>query len=68
MGALTKLIMSDNGMSGRVPDLIKLLTEMADGHRPFVELDLSRNSLIPGKASLLMYYISARPLGLELCF
>jgi Ran GTPase-activating protein (RanGAP) involved in mRNA processing and transport len=75
MGALTKLNMSDNshptllnGMSGRFPDLTKVLTEMADGHRPFVELDLSGNSLIPGKAPLLMRYISARPLGLELCF
>jgi hypothetical protein len=66
MRALTKLNMSDNGMSCRFPDLTKLLTEMADGHRPFVELDLSGNLLIPGEASLLMYYISA--LGLYLYF
>jgi hypothetical protein len=68
MGTLTKLNLSDNDMSGRVPDLTDLLTEMADEHRPFVELVLSGNLLIPGESSLLMYYISARPLGLELCF
>jgi hypothetical protein len=32
---------------GVPPDLTKLFTEIADGHRPFIELDLSGNSLIP---------------------
>jgi hypothetical protein len=51
-GALTKLNMSSNGISGRVLGLTNLLTEMADGHRPFIELDLSGNSLIPGETTV----------------
>jgi Ran GTPase-activating protein (RanGAP) involved in mRNA processing and transport len=53
MGSLTKLNISSNNIRGRVLGLTNLLTEMADGHQPFIELDLSGNSLIPGETNTL---------------